>query len=354
MTPRGLFDQPFVYCGVCHKPATIEEPLYLTSCAHTLCLQHLSDTVCTLCGTRDILVIKLVESKQLPEDIRILFEPIPAVLENLYNVSQFQITGLVNQCQYYQEHCIKLQEKCARQRKLLYQAKGELDAVAKLKSRIAELEAVLGKRRNAMIDSHSSGSSVFTVIKPPDTVDLTAEDNEQTFLKKLKTSSSLRNKLQHRHHSPSTRRASTSVLDWQFSDNKAIAESTQLGSFLSTPDSFSGEKYRSSPTIDPPPTSLTAIGAGENNTRNEELKKVQSKFPSALEKLRIVKRNHTITNAAGSRSRGSQGLTPQMRSSNGVQTQTGLLMRRNTSGQNAVSSEGPATKGTNNKFRRIR
>lgn len=348
--PEGLFDQPFVYCGVCHKHSTKEEPLYLTSCAHTLCLQHLNNTICPICGTRDILVIKLVETKQLPEDIRILFQPIPAVLENLYNVSQFQITGLVNQCQYYQENCIKLREKCARQRQLLYQAKEELDAVAKLKSRIAELEASLARRSGHM---NSSGSSVFTAMKPPDTVDLTGDDHvlqrdEQSFIQKLKTSSSLRNKLQQ----PLKRQTSASVFDRSFNDNEAIAESTQLDRFISTPSTLSGKKYCSSPIVDPLTKASTAV---RTDTRgSEDSKKGQSQFPSALDKLRIVKRNHTFNNTAGSFSRGSQGLTPHMRSSNNMQTQTGLLMRRNTSGQPNSNSEGLATAGTSKKFRRIR
>lgn len=359
--PEGLFNQPFVYCGVCHRNSTKEDPLYLTSCAHTLCSQHLNNRTCPICATSDTLVIKLVENKQLPDDIKILFQPIPNVLENLYNVSQFQITGLVNQCQYYQEHCMKLREKCARQRQLLFQAKQELDSVAKLKSRVAELESMLKRRSDSIT---GSASSVFTETKPPDTVDLTLdessmEENEESFIKKLKTTSSLRNKLmQPLRHMPTS---ANSIADKSYTANSAIAESTQLSRYISTPGSQQEKGVFSSSSAAPPPPISAAPVAPSSTRLKGNTAKSQLHFPSALEKLRLVKRNHTY-NSADSPSRGVQGLTPHMRSSSSSsrgQTQIGMMLRKNSTshinvGSQSASSGSPATNGNNNKFRRIR
>lgn len=360
---EGLFNQAFVYCGVCHRNSTTEDPLYLTSCAHTLCSQHLNNRVCPICATCDILVIKLVENKQLPDDIKILFQPIPNVLENLYNVSQFQITGLVNQCQFYQDHCMKLREKCARQRQLLFQAKQELDSVATLKSRVAELESMLkGKRRSDSITR--SASSVFTETRPADMVDLTLDEssiegNEESFIKKLKTTSSLRNKLMQPLRNMPT--SANLIVDKSYTANSAIAESTQLCRYMSTPGSQQEKNsFSSSSAVLPPPISAASVAPSSTRSKGTTAKS-QLHFPSALEKLRLVKRNHTY-NSADSPSRGVQGLTPHMRSSSSSsrgQTQIGMMMRRNSTSQTNVGAKGtssgsPATNGNNNKFRRIR
>lgn len=203
----SIFEQPFVYCGVCHRRTSHGDPLRLTSCAHILCSQHspLTSKVCPICNSSDISIIKLIESKQLPNDIKIFFEPLPPLLESLYNVSQFQFRGLSNQCQYYQNHCLKLREKCARQQQLLYQAKIELDSMAALKKRIQELETVV--RHNnvsstslSMLSTKNNHQSHY---QPPPTVDLTVDDNSleefeaKSFIKKLKRSSSLRNSSKH-------------------------------------------------------------------------------------------------------------------------------------------------------------
>ncbi|QLQ80823.1 hypothetical protein HG537_0E01780 [Torulaspora globosa] len=340
----GLFNQPFVYCGICHRQSTREDPLHLTSCAHILCSEHLNTAVCPICKNKDVMAIRLVEGKQLPQDIRDLFQPMSILLENLYMVSQFQSSGLVNQCRYYQEHCIKLRDKCARQRQLLYQAKHELDCAAKLKSRIAELEAVLAKQGDSSSRFKSTETSVFTALKPPDTVDLTAEtgDNiaaqqeEHSFLRKLKNSSPLRHKLQRQMPLKVMPRSSEERTDG------AIAESTQLNGITSTPGDYYGKSSDTSLIEGTSSRINSDLGAKKANAMS------QSQFPSALDKLRIVKRNHTFNNVL-SASRGHQGLTPHS-----FQTQTGLLMRSNTSRQRSSGSQSLIGKGTNNKFRRIK
>lgn len=77
--PDSIFEQPFVYCGVCHRRTSHGDPLRLTSCAHILCSQHspLTSKVCPICRSSDISIINLVESKQLPTDIRIFLSHCP-------------------------------------------------------------------------------------------------------------------------------------------------------------------------------------------------------------------------------------------------------------------------------------
>ncbi|GAV52539.1 hypothetical protein ZYGR_0AG05300 [Zygosaccharomyces rouxii] len=320
----SLFDQPFVHCGVCHRHSSQDDPLYLTSCAHTLCSQHMNVKVCPICHISDILVIKLAESKQLPDEIKTLFQPIPSLLENLHNVSQFQITGMVNQCHYYQSVCEKLKEKCARQRQLLFQAKQELDSVAHLKSRIAELESQLQSQYTP------STSAVFSGLRAnhraPDTVDLTLEDNqEESFIRKLKTTNSLRNK-RHTVDLPNSENSSTSSI------SNIMAESTHVDKLINPPE-------------------ITT-------KKSSDLSQFSNNLPHALNKLRIVKRNHTLNNGGNAtNSRGQQGLVTHMRSSTSsnnvmrAQTQTNLLMRRNTTSRGPIgSSQG----SNNNKFRRVR
>lgn len=351
----GLFNQPFVYCGICHRQSSREDPLHLTSCAHILCSEHLNTAACPICKNKDVMAVRLVENKQLPQDIRDLFQPMSTLLENLYIVSQFQSSGLINQCHYYQEHCIKLREKCARQRQLLYQAKHELDSVARLKSRVAELEAMLAKHGESSGRFKSTESSVFTALKRPDTIDLTTEtgdgiaaQDEHSFLRKLKNSSPLRHKLQRQVPLKAMPRSSE-VVEKTFSADGAIAESTQL-------NGTAGDLYRkqsNSSLIEGRSSGNSAVisnsdlGAKKTNTMS------QSQFPSALNKLRIVKRNHTFNNVIGA-SRGHQGLNPHLTGSSSMQTQTGLLMRSNTSRQRSSGSESLIGKGTNNKFRRIK
>lgn len=356
---EGLFNQPFVYCAVCHRQSTTEDPLHLTSCAHTLCSEHLNRSVCPVCQSREVMVIRLVENKQLPQDIRDLFQPVSVLLDNLYNASQFQYTGLVNQCRYYQEHCIKLREKCARQRQLLCQAKQELDSVAKLKTRIGELEAALARYENSTGRFKSHESSVFSAMKPPDTVDLTADgsddmaaqDDEQSFVRKLKSTSSLRNKLQRQFQPLRGVNQSVGLAGESLASEGAIAESTQLGRVTSSPNNYHDKRFES-PLIKSTLDKNWSLGINKEPGIRRGGTMTQSQFPSALNKLRIVKRNNTFSDPSRS-SRGTQGLTPNMRSSSTVQTQTGLLMHGNPSRQRSSGSESLSGKGTNNRFRRI-
>lgn len=214
---ESVFNQNFVFCFVCHQRSSTGSPLMLTSCAHTLCNKHLSqNNVCPVCNNKDISTIKLIDERTLPNDVKLFFEPLPNALESIYNISLFQISGLNEQVQYYQTHCIKLREKVARQQQLLYQAKNELDTIPVLKQKIQFLEENLKSFNNSKsvrsICNNSVGSinraSSFFQRKgnasfsssnkdPPPTVDLTLDNDEyneqQQFISKLKQTNTLRN-----------------------------------------------------------------------------------------------------------------------------------------------------------------
>ncbi|CAL9733732.1 chromosome stability protein 9 [Monosporozyma servazzii] len=213
---ESVFSQNFVFCSVCHQRSSTVSPLMLTSCAHTLCNKHLSQTnVCPICNNKNISTIKLLDERTLPTDVKLFFEPLPNVLESIYNVSLFQINGLNEQVQYYQSHCIKLREKVARQQQLLYQAKNELDTIPVLKQKVQFLEETLKSfnssrsvrsNRNKSLTTSSRETPFFqrklntsftsSNKEPPPTVDLTLDSDEyneqQQFISKLKQTTTLR------------------------------------------------------------------------------------------------------------------------------------------------------------------
>ena len=283
--PQNNFNQPYIYCSICHRHYTREDPLNLTSCAHTLCTAHTTTTgICPVCDTRDISIIRLNENKTLPRDVQIFFEPLPEMLETLHNISQFQLNGLIGQVHYFQNHCIKLREKVARQQQLLYKAKQELDTVANLKSKVSELEYQLrraqestGTRSNFFSGGSFSGSSRQTSDKslslhPPVTVDLTMDDGgyeERNFVSKLKKNSLLMGIKSGKHQtttgSPSgylQRRANSVQIRGNTGEvngsnyhpygtpsSSIIAESTQLQKYVYSPNTQAQNQPRGSMAI---------------------------------------------------------------------------------------------------------
>lgn len=391
------FNHPFVYCGVCHRRYSPEDPLKLTSCAHILCSMHVNDReVCPICDTTDISFIKLVQGKNLPNDVSSFFEPLPQLLESIYNVSQFQQQNLINQIQYYQNHCVKLREKVARQQQLLYKAKQELDTVSHLKSRITELESQLqDKQINSItgsnfFDSNRRNSSKMSYtrdsIQPPMTVDLTIGDElieQDNFVSKLKRTSSLRNNIQKNSRRQSSNGKETSNLTGlkyqngkfraytEIGDLGSIdAESTQLNKFGYSPTNLQFTKgvensniptltSLSSSSMSPGHSSITyssSNGYNNQNNNNNNDKNNQSKFPLALDKLRIAKRNNTTNNETGRSISNSQGITSHMRSSEGIHRSRNpnFSFSRRSSTSQLVNGKFPHSSSSNDKFTRIK
>ncbi|CCK69043.1 SUMO ligase CST9 KNAG_0B06130 [Huiozyma naganishii CBS 8797] len=316
MSSEQLFGQPFVFCHVCHQRSSPQDPLSLTSCAHTLCSKHLtSNRRCPVCCTNDVSVIKLVDKRTLPRDVGLFFEPVSDILETVCSVSQFQTNGLLSQVQYYQSHCVKLREKVARQQQLLHQAKQELDAIPKLKQRVRELESqrqeaptnnFFYKKGARATDSASRGAG----FQPPPTVDLTLDymDDEEQFVTKLRKNSTLRNKnpgssSQTPPHRDLRRRMNNTV-SHSSTDSSIMAESTHLNKF----------PFQGTPTKAPTTTTVTTTTAatagtglvltpnsvssgvrrrGTPQTDNTDSRPTKMQFPTPLEKLRIARRNST-------------------------------------------------------------
>lgn len=323
-----------------------------------------------LCDAHDVSVVKLSDDRQLPQDIRVFFQPIQQTLEVLYNVSQFQMIGLINQCKYYQDHVLKLQAKCAKQRQLLFQAKNELDSIPKLKSKITELESQLKKMKNeetpffskqnfgngkrGLPNSSSSSyqrssTSIFSNVKnqfrhPPATVDLTLEDDddiEGNFVKKLRQNSNLKKTY------PTT-------------SSNIVAESTHIDNVLPDDSFYDNRNLRQ--TVSRQVPSRNSITSDMPNDINDKMQ-----FPTALEKLRIVRRNNTLssTPTKNSFSESQGGILNHMRSSGATniretfKTQSSIpSIRRSSTSQQPLSkfqnSGADELNTSTNKIRRIR
>ncbi|AET38756.1 SUMO ligase CST9 Ecym_3263 [Eremothecium cymbalariae DBVPG len=217
-------NQPFVHCSRCNLPYDRNVVFSLTSCAHILCEKHIPGSGkpmrCPVCQKDNISVLKLssdphVNSK-FPAEVQNFFIPFTRHLEPLYSIAQFQWDALSEQCEYYKSISYKLQEKCNRQRQLLYNAREELEQLSELKERVKQLEGMheVSPCGHSRQQQRIVQRGPAAVPNRPETIDLT--DSEQvSFISKLKDNNRLRNK----------NMSSTSI----------IAESTSLQPF--TPES---------------------------------------------------------------------------------------------------------------------
>lgn len=332
-------NQPFVHCGVCHVSYTgfssSQPDFWLTSCAHILCTQHIGGDMlspkdltklklkCPICHVENVSVLPLQQNNSLPQELTAFFQPLALQLENLYSVAQFQICGTMEQCEYYSKTCLKLQEKCNRQRQLLYNAREELNAVARYKERIKALEDELEalKRNSTPLKKNVLPYGNVKQLRPPPTVDLTRDDIQESFISKLKKSSSLKK----------FGRASAAVaLDTHAcNDNDTIiAESTKLNHITSL-------------------SNTSTRNCSNSSSRDSRTGTAGRQFPSALEKLRIVKRNNTSTASTTP----GKGLFSHMRSSSSSSSN----MQKNTVSAIALPTSKDNTRFVHgNKFRRIR
>ena len=370
-----IFNQGFVYCFICHRRHSPEDPLRLTSCAHILCSAHSSNSSeCPVCSTRHISIMELTDRRTLPSDVLSYFLPMPELAETLYNASQFQQQALLNQIQYYQDHVVKLREKVARQQQLLYKAKKELDGVTDLKRQVSSLENQLQERSAPMrtsskfFDTKRRSSSVSTkdisgynTPAPPMTVDLTMDEvipQEDTFLSKLKkSSSSLRGSTlqnhgqyvatapieplqqtnknkEHPRISSTARKQSSNSWERSFpSSQNSIGDKSQNLAAEST--HMNMQRFAYSPvnigkvTTDSLPANTssspihTKLLRGSSNIAGKQVltanNRNQNRFPQSLSKLRIIKRNNTTNNDTTTRPRSisnnKQGIVAHMRSS---------------------------------------
>lgn len=306
MSPPVDLNQIWVNCSQCHKPynnqqGTSNGKFWLTSCAHILCDKHYHNgmTVCPVCTTSRISVLPLDgDSSKLPTEVQSFFKPFVSQLEPLYTVANFQWESMVQLCEYYQDMCLKLQEKCNRQRQLLYQAKEELDKFTALKKELRM------KDTNRDVISMVTRNDSRNLINAKDGIE---RDNQESFISKLQNSHRLK---------PSR----TTSDDGNESPNisHVLAESTSIG--------------RTAPILVPhSPTTPISMnnksGSNINNTfgaRSNSRQGVTKALPNALERLKL-KRSSTSTKS-------SRGILSHMRI-NSSQTTTGFPSRNNTTAQ---------------------
>lgn len=360
---QGLMDnlylQHFVHCGVCHKRAGKGDSLWLTSCAHLLCDTHLTPSkICSICGNKDISCIKLGEQKKpVPAEVQAYFEPVTTMVENVYNVAQFQVRGLTEQCEYYQKACITLKDKCGRQQQLLFKAKQELDNIPKLRQRIKELEDKL---------RYYKGEGIGRDRILPQTVDLTAErddennnNNDNNFMNKFKSNSGLKSSIKNiktLSREPSFESSRNSMNSGTF----AVAESTHLSRGTSISSEHSNFKNSPRNIIQ----TYSAMDKNVLGVTNDASVNSSSRIPEILNRLKL-KRNHTVENTGSSQltqrtflisQREVKDIDANMVSRNG---NSAKLLRRSNSQQLAGSKKRPQSNallrsGSSNKFRRLK
>ena len=301
-------NQVWVNCSKCHKPyssnsETENGKFWLTSCAHIVCSKHCngSTTVCPVCGTERVSVLPLDDdSSKLPTEVQSFFKPFTSQLEPLYTVANFQWDSMVQVCGYYRQMCVKLQEKCNRQRELLVQAKEELDKYTALKN-----ELRMGKSATV---APSSGSQTVSrnIFNARNDV---SSENHESFVSKLQNSHRLSKPSRSlvNGQEPTSSPSSSSITN-------ILAESTSINKIHQIEDPIV-------PTT--PQTTVMNTSSKSTNSYSKPLSKqgaVSKSLPNALERLKL-RRSSTSTIS-------SRGILSYMRI-NSSQTSTGINSRSN-------------------------
>lgn len=255
-------NQLWVNCSCCHKPygENEQDSFWLTSCAHILCEKHYKSNMscCPLCGKHGISLLSLDgDTSQLPLEVQSFFIPFTAQLEPLYTVANFQWDSMAQLCQYYRQMCLKLQEKCNRQRQLLYQAKTELDKYSVLKNDL--------KTRNGDLLQTASAMSTPT----------NQLADQESFVTKLQNSHRLK---------PQRGDSSLSV-------SNVLAESTSINTKL-TPISIPN----SASSVSSPPKKL-ANSTFESRSSSKQTG--NKPLPNALERLKLKRSNTSTVSSRG-------------------------------------------------------
>ncbi|KAL3231411.1 Chromosome stability protein 9 [Nakaseomyces bracarensis] len=212
------------------------------------------------------------------------------LIQNVYNAANFQVSGLSEQCQYYQKVCLTLKEKCGRQQQLLFKAKQELDNIPKLRNRIKELEEKLKYSSSSDVDRVRRVSKSNSNVPP--TVDLTQENDDEQFISKFKSNRVLKATVNRKSRDNIVREHSSDIGMPMTQETFAVAESTHIskntpitsdnsGNIKPVRSSIVGIMNRSTNRIDPLKNSQNSI-TGNN-----------SRIPELLSRLKL-KRNHTV------------------------------------------------------------
>ncbi|RLV96057.1 Chromosome stability protein 9 [Spathaspora sp. JA1] len=163
-------DLPYIYCGICLKNVeeisrTSSKKLYLTSCAHLTCKQHIQQSfgnsvTCPICQTQNASIVPMDES--LPAELKQFFVPSPQQVETLISSVNFQYCSLIEMVNHYKSANLKLNDKLKKSKELLYAAKEEVlelqgfkSQVEDLKSQVSKLQRQLNEQRPETVDLSS-------------------------------------------------------------------------------------------------------------------------------------------------------------------------------------------------------
>ena len=156
--------EEYLYCGICYKNIR-DTTLYLTSCAHVICEEHVERDYCNKCKNRGVSIIKIEKDLNLIEDnIRDIIEPSYEKLSNLQLGNKFQFEQMKGLIDYYKNNVKNLREKNNRLKELLRKSRNELDKCSGYQKEIEELKKEI-KDRDIKERSLSNGKGIEFVNK---------------------------------------------------------------------------------------------------------------------------------------------------------------------------------------------
>ena len=156
--------EEYLYCGICYKNIR-DTTLYLTSCAHVICEEHVERDYCNKCKNRGVSIIKIEKDLNLIEDnIRDIIEPSYEKLSNLQFGNKFQFEQMKGLIDYYKNNVKNLREKNNRLKELLRKSRNELDKCSGYQKEIEELKKEI-KDRDIKERSLSNGKGIEFVNK---------------------------------------------------------------------------------------------------------------------------------------------------------------------------------------------
>lgn len=156
--------EEYLYCGICYKNIR-DTTLYLTSCAHVICEEHVERDYCNKCKNRGVSIIKIEKDLNLIEDnIRDIIEPSYEKLSNLQFGNKFQFEQMKGLIDYYKNNAKVLREKNNRLKELLRKSRNELDKCSGYQREIEELKKEI-KDRDIKERSLSNGKGIEFVNK---------------------------------------------------------------------------------------------------------------------------------------------------------------------------------------------
>lgn len=155
--------QEFIYCGVCYRGFEEDEcGLYLTSCAHICCNQHiltnnLQETTCPICHSY---VSAMKIDDELPPEISSFLTPFSKHFALMASQSTFQFCALNRKLDHYKKDNHRLLQKIKVQKQLIEVANNDLSRAKKYRQEAMALRNEVEGLKSHLDEISSGGSLV--------------------------------------------------------------------------------------------------------------------------------------------------------------------------------------------------